>query len=266
MRFINGLLVVMVMAFFLPVAVLAQQDSNPFNVFADLSNPDVNSTKYPGHGLTPVNHQWIAQASQPVNEQVDPTEKNLIEIQKQLEQRNKALAAEWEALKKEKEALEKISRGGTLRGSKRKKYIKRTTAFNDRVEKYNEDKEKLRQDIEDYNEAVKANKAVVQETSKTPAEADSDENQAQINETKAYLEKKRKELLKEHRILHEEKQLIGRQEQKNSLKGNAPTVNAQLSRWHEKMKEFVKKKDAFNNAVRTFNETTGQDIQPLPNP
>jgi len=72
------------------------------------------------------------------------------------------LEAEWAAIKKEEEEINRIGQGGTLRGSKAKKFMKRTDEFNQRVMKYNTAKEKLRQDIEAYEAAVKAKETDVQ--------------------------------------------------------------------------------------------------------
>ena len=93
---------------------------------------------------------FIAQTMQPEDEQIKQTRENMTGIRERLEERIQALEAEWAAIKKEEEEINRIGRGGTLRGSKTKKFMKRTDDFNRRVMKYNAEKKKLREDIEAY--------------------------------------------------------------------------------------------------------------------
>lgn len=201
----------------------------------------------------------VAQTSQPGDQKTEPTRKVMDEIKERLEARIRALEAEWAALKEEEEEINRIGRGGTLRGSNTKKFMKRTEDFNQRVMKYNAEKKRLREDIEAYENAVK-------NASMGPIDAGPEDPAEKTAQTKAYLEKKREELAEEYRALKQEKQQIGGPAETGASTNNLPTVNQQISLWNEKMKEFAKKRKVFNESVRAFNEKTGENVQPLPEP
>jgi DNA repair exonuclease SbcCD ATPase subunit len=264
----RGLLVLFILSLFPVATVDAQPYSEPFgpSSIPARSNPILGDNhRYTfdtfisgGGDRNQRIRVLIAQTSQPGDEQIKKTE-NMTAIKGRLKERIQALEAEWAAIQKEEEEINRIGRGGTLRGSKTKKFMKKTDDFNQRVMKYNGEKETLRRDIEAYEAAVK-------DASIAPLDTDPEDQKAKADQTKAYLEKKREELAGEYRALKQEKQRIGRQEQKNGYKDSSLTANEQISQWNEKMKEFSKKRKIFNEVVQTFNETTGQNVQSLPVP
>ncbi|MBW2669147.1 MAG: hypothetical protein JRD87_04540 [Deltaproteobacteria bacterium] len=264
----RGLLVVFIIWLFSAATLDAQPYSEPFGASSILpgSNQSMGNdrrhhldTFIPGGGDRDQQIRGgIVQTAQLDDEQIKQTRENMAGIRERLEARIQALEVEWATIKKEEEEINRIGRGGTLRGSKTKKFMKRTDDFSQRVMKYNAEKEKLRKDIEAYETAVK-------NASITPLDADSEDQAAKAAETKAYLEKKREELAEEYRALKQEKQQIGQPAQTDAT-GNVPTVNQQVSQWNEKMKEFAKKRKVFNETVQAFNETTGQNVQLLPEP
>ena len=269
MLFRRGLLVVLLIWLFSVATLDAQPHSEPFGASSIMlrSNPSMeNNHRHPldtfiagGGDRDQQIRGVIAQTAQLDDEQIKQTRENMAGIRERLEARIQALEAEWAAIKKEEEEIGRIGRGGTLRGSKTKKFMKRTDDFNQRVMKYNAEKKNLREDIEAYEAAVK-------NASIAPLDTDSEDQGAKIDQTKAYLEKKREELAGEYQALKQEKQQIGRPAQTAGATDNVPTVNQQISQWNEKMKEFAKKRKIFNETVQGFNETTGQDVQPLPEP
>ena len=269
MLFRRGLLVVFIIWLFPATAIDAQPYSEPFGASSipARSNPILRNNHHhtldtfiAGGGDRDQRLKvFIAQTMQPEDEQIKQTRENMTGIRERLEERIQALEAEWAAIEKEEEEINRIGRGGTLRGSKTKKFMKRTDDFNRRVMKYNAEKKKLREDIEAYEAAVK-------NASIAPLDTDSEDQGAKIDQTKAYLEKKREELAGEYQVLKQEKQQIGRPAKTAGATDNVPTVNQQISQWNEKMKEFAKKRKIFNETVQGFNETTGQDVQPLPEP
>jgi hypothetical protein len=263
------LLVVFTIWLFSAAPLHAQPYSDPFGASTIPERPIPNLESDHRHSLdtfiagdddpNPPLKLFTAQTSQPDDQQIQQNQGNMAGIRERLEERIQALEAEWAAIKKEEEEINRIGSGGTLRGSKTKKFMKRTDEFSQRVTKYNAEKEKLRKDIEAYEAAVK-------DASTVPLDAGSADQGAKGDQTGAYLEKKREELTQEYRALKQEKQQIGRTAQTDGAIGNVPTVNQQMTQWNEKMKEFSKKRELFNEAVQTFNETSGQNIQPLPEP
>jgi hypothetical protein len=269
MIFRRGLLVVFILSLFPTATVDAQPYSDPFgpSSIPARSNPIMGDyhpysldTFIPGGDDRDQQIRgFIAQTAQLDDEQIKQTRENMTGIKERLEARIQALEVEWAAIKKEEEEIARIGRGGTLRGSNTKKFMKRTDDFSQRVMKYNAEKEKLREDIEAYE-------TVVKNASIAPLDTDSEDQAAKAAQTKAYLEKKREELAEEYRALKQEKQQIGQSAQTDVTTDNVPTVNQQASQWNEKMKEFAKKRKIFNEAVQAFNETTGQNVQLLPKP
>ena len=158
---------------FLAAIVDAQPYSDSFGASTILERPIPNPKSNHCHPLdafiaggddrTPPLKLFTAQTSQPADPQIQQTQETMPGIRERLEARIQALEAEWAAIKKEEEEINRIGGGGTLRGSKAKKFMKRTDEFNQRVMKYNTEKEKLRQDIEDYEAIVKAKETAVQE-------------------------------------------------------------------------------------------------------
>jgi len=214
-------------------------------------------------------------------------EENMAAIKSQLEKRSQALQADWEALQKEQAELARLSSGGTLRGSKKNKYVKMNAEYNARMMKYIEDKEKLRQDMEAYEAAVKEMGAAVREAPEPQAEMQSGEqatalegvlsnagidasvsatNQAEIDKITDLLNTRRAELLEEYKALKAEQQRISVESRKRPTKENAPPVSEQVYEVNQKMKEFAKTRQRFNNAVNSFNELLGQNVQALPGP
>jgi len=45
-----------------------------------------------------------------------------------------------------------------------------------------------------------------------------------------------------------------------------PSISEQMNAWNVKMRDYAKERDRFNNAVKSFNATTGQNIKPIPRP
>lgn len=257
--------VAFIICLFSAAIVDAQPYSNPFGASMILERPSPNPERNHRHFIDFIPggddrnqplRLFTAQTAQPDDPQVQQTQD---EIRERLEARIQALEAEWAAIKKEEAEINRIGQGGTLRGSNTKKFMKRTDDFSQRVMKYNTEKETLRKDIEAFESAVK-NAAIA------PLDTDSEDQAAKAAQTKAYLEKKREELTEEYRALKQEKQRIGRPDQTGPAADNLPTVNQQASQWNEKMKEFAKKRKTFNEAVQAFNEKTGQNVQPLPEP
>jgi hypothetical protein len=269
MFFRRGLLVVLLIWLFSVATLDAQPYSEPFGASFILlrSNPRIENNYPPpldtfiagGGDRDQQIRDVIAQTAQIDDEQIKQTRENMTGIRERLEARIQALEAEWAAIKKEEEEIARIGRGGTLRGSNTKKFMKRTDDFSQRVMKYNAEKKKLREDIEAYE-------TVVKNASIAPLDTDSEDQAAKAAQTKAYLEKKREELAEEYRALKQEKQQIGQPAQTDVTTDNVPTVNQQASQWNEKMKEFAKKRKIFNETVQAFNETTGQNVQLLPEP
>ena len=97
---------------------------------------------------------WIAENEQLSPEDLEQQKENLAEMKHQLEQRRQALDEEWKTLQVEQQELARISRGGTLRGSKKNRFMKRSAEFNERVMKYNEDKDQLQRDYDTYNASI----------------------------------------------------------------------------------------------------------------
>ena len=176
MLFRSGLLVVFIISVFPATSVDAQPYSEPFGASSILarSNPGMGDNhRYTldtfiagGGDRDPRIRGFIAQTSPVADEQIKQTQENMTGIRERLEARIQALEAEWAVIKKQEEEINRIARGGTLRGSKTKKFNKKTDDFNQRVMKYNAGKEKLRQDIEAYEAAVKAKETAVQEDAK----------------------------------------------------------------------------------------------------
>jgi len=173
MLFKRRLLVVFTIWLFSAAALDAQPYSDPFGASTIPERPIPNLERNHRHSLeafiaddddpNPPLKLFTAQTSQPNDPQIQQTQKNMPGVRERLEARIPALEAEWAAIKKEEEEINRIGGGGTLRGSKAKKFMKRTDEFNQRVIKYNTEKEKLRQDIEAYEAAVKAKETAVQE-------------------------------------------------------------------------------------------------------
>jgi len=236
-----------------------------------------------------------AQQQQYTDRQLMQAQENMDEIKNKLENRIQALQAEWEAIKKEQEELARISRGGSLRGSKKNKYLKRNADFNARMMKYTEDKDKLRQDAEAYKAAIRNMEAAAQEmtapqtdketetqTSRPPEEQATEltdvlnnaginvpvsaVNQEEIDKITALLDRRRAELLEEYKVLKAEQQRIAMQGQKGQTKENAPSVSEQVYQINAKLKDFAKTRKRFNDAVHSVNEILGQNVQPLPGP
>ncbi len=176
MLFRSGLLVVFIISVFPATTVDAQPYSEPFGTSSILarSNPGMgDNLRHPldtfiagGGDCDQRIKVFISQTSQITDEPNQPGQENLTETKERLEQRKQSLTAQGEAIKKEEEALDKIGRGGTLRGSKAKKFMKKMEDFNRRVTEYNEKVEKFHQDIEAYEAAVKAKETAVQEDAK----------------------------------------------------------------------------------------------------
>ncbi len=175
MLFRSGLLVVFIISVFPAATVDAQPYSEPFGASSILapSNPGMGDnhrlsldTFIAGGGDCDQRIKvFISQTSRAADEQIKQTQE-MTGIRERLEARIQALEAEWAAIKKEEEEINKVGRSGTLRGSKAKKFMKRTEDFNQRVMKYNAEKENLHQDIEAYEAAVKAKETAVQEDTK----------------------------------------------------------------------------------------------------
>jgi len=152
MLFRRGLLVVFIIWLFPAAAIDAQPYSEPFGASSILarSNPIMgNNHRHTldtfiaaGGDRDQRLKVFIAQTTQPEDEQIKQTRENMTGIRERLEERIQALEAEWAAIEKEEEEINRIGRGGTLRGSKTKKFMKRTDDFNKRVMKYNAGKEK----------------------------------------------------------------------------------------------------------------------------
>jgi len=234
-------------------------------------------------------------AQQYTDQQLEQTKENMAAIKSQLDKRSLALQAEWEALKKEQAELARLSSGGTLRGSKKNKYVKMNAEYNARMMKYIEDKEKLRQDMEAYEAAVRNMKAAVREAPQPQSDSESESqtemqsgeqaaalegvlsnagidasvsatNQDEIDKITDLLNTRRAELLEEYKALKAEQQRISMHSRKAPAKDNAPSVSEQVYEVNQKMKEFAKTRKRFNDAVNSFNELLGQNVQALPGP
>ena len=101
-----------------------------------------------------LNRTWIAENEQLSQEDIEQQKENLAEMKQQLEQRKQALDEEWKTLQAEQQELARISKGGTLRGSKKNRFMKRSAEFNERIVKYNEDMEQLQRDYNTYDTSV----------------------------------------------------------------------------------------------------------------
>ncbi len=212
------------------------------------------------------------------DEQLEQTKANLDQIKERLDQRGEDLASEWEVLQQQKTELDGMASGGTLRGSRKNRYLRLNKEYNTRMMKYVEDKNKLRQDVETYNAAVQQMGTAADERAKTESdtesepeaevdaqESDSEEsptaqNQQEIEETAAQLNLKREELAAEYKALQQEKQQI------SASKEGRAVVGERTQEVNRKINEFAKKRQGFNKAVNDFNELTGQSVQTLPVP
>jgi len=171
MLFKKGLVLVFIVWLFSAASLDAQPYSEPFGASTIRFRSNSGMENHHQHSLDAFiagggrgqkKMGFIAQTEASGDEQNKQTPPNMSGIRERLEAQIQALEAEWAAIKKEEEEINRIGGGGTLRGSKAKKFMKRTDEFNQRVMKYNTAKEKLRQDIEAYEAAVKAKETDVQ--------------------------------------------------------------------------------------------------------
>lgn len=235
------------------------------------------------------------QQQQYTDQQFDQTEERMSEIKSQLEKRSRALQVEWKALKKEQEELKKISRRGSLSGSKKNKYVKRNADLSIRKMKYIEDKEKLSQDINAYETAVKKMETDLLETPDAQPAAMKDSQAVMLSEEQIsaledalnnagvdmpvsagdpeeidkiieLLGQRREELLEEYQTLQAEQQQIAMPGQNGRANESAPPDREQVYELNEKLKEFAETKKRFNDAVTAVNEMLGQNVQTLPGP
>ena len=213
-------------------------------------------------------------------DQIEQTEANLAQIKERLDQRGKDLETEWAALQQERSELDAIARGGTLQGSKKKRFDLRNAEFNDRLMKYQKDSKKLLEDIETYNGAVEQMGAAVNEGATTGADTGSapetagspDTREAgsaqtslgmsteEMETTVARLNQTRKEMAEEYKALQQERQQIA------AAAGGAQVANEQMNQLNQKLKDYGKRRQSFNQAVNDFNALTGQAVQTLPAP
>ena len=236
-----------------------------------------------------------AQQQHYTDQQLIQAQQNMDKVKAQLQKRKQALQAEGEALKKEQEELAKMASGGTLRGSKKNKFVKKQAEYNARMMKYTQDTDILLQDVEAYKAAVKNMEAAAQELSSSQSEKEletqtslppgeqtaaltdvlnnagiqvsvSTADQEEIDKITDLLNRRRAELLEEYRVLKAEQQRISTLGQKSQTTRNASSVSEQVYQVNEKLKVYAETRKRFNNAVDSVNEILGQNVQPLPGP
>lgn len=83
------------------------------------------------------------------------SQEKLAEMKQELDQREQALQKTWESLQKEHAELNRLASGGTLRGSRKNRFMRRQTAWNDGMMEYIQSRKKLHEDMEAYQSAVR---------------------------------------------------------------------------------------------------------------
>jgi chromosome segregation ATPase len=215
----------------------------------------------------------MAQPPQPTTQEIEDAKKNLAVIKEQLAQRQQALMAEAEAIEAEEADIKKTFGAQTLQGSRAQNYKKRMTALDERRNKYIEDQQQLQYDIETYNAAVKDMTASVVEAEAEAEPETSPAEKAEREATKQRIEQDRKALAAEWKALNEERQNIMAAQSQTPASGPAfkrtgkkVPLEEQLTEWNAKRNDYAKRRDAFNNAVRSYNATTGENIKTIPKP
>ena len=158
----------LILIFLMLLSIHALANTRPYadsaTTLINLPRPDLNLQNDILNRIVPIvfgscnanslNGLWIAENEQLSQEDIEQRKEKFAETKQLLDKRKKALEEEWKALQAEQEELARISRGGTLRGSKKNRFMKRSAEFNERMMKYNEDKEQLQRDYDTYNALV----------------------------------------------------------------------------------------------------------------
>lgn len=164
MRFKISLILIFLMLLFTHALANTRQYADSATILINLPSPNPNlqndnlnrivTLVFGSCNANALNGLWIAENEQLSQEDIEQHKEKFAETKQLLEKRKKALDEEWKALQAEQEELARISRGGTLRGSKKNRFMKRSAEFNERIMKYNEDKEQLQRDYDTYNALV----------------------------------------------------------------------------------------------------------------
>ena len=110
-----------------------------------------------------------------------------------------------------------------------------------------------------YEEALqKMEQGVSSGVAPAPSAAPSPE----MERLKSEIEDRRKRLVEEYQALQKEKTAISAG---GGAQSGGPSVSEQMAGWNAKMKEHAKSRRSFNEAVKSFNTTTGQNLPTLPN-
>jgi len=178
------------------------------------------------------------------------------QIKQSLDQQAKSLEKEWEAIQAETEELNKIAKGPTLRGSRANEYKKRVSELEARKAKYMQDKQELEADYKLLEDAQKQMK----QGSEAAGTAAAANDPSEVQRLAAEFEQRRKALSDEYRSLQSERAKIGAQ---GKSKTGAPSVAEEMAEWKSRMDEHAKRRREFNDAVRSFNQSTGQNLKTL---
>lgn len=220
-----------------------------------------DATPGPGPSFPIVNgnpSMLLAQDSQVSAADAAKAQKDMNQVKANLERRAKELTEEFEAIQKEADAIGRIGGGQTLQGSRAREYSKRVKALNERKIQYQKDRDQLDQDMRLYEEALqKMEQGVASGVAPAPSAAPSPE----MERLKSEIEDRRKRLVEEYRSLQKEKTAISAG---GGSQSGGPSVSEQMAEWNAKMKEHAKSRRSFNEAVKSFNTTTGQKLPTLP--
>ncbi len=228
-----------------------------------------------GFGVNDMNHAdgiLLAQNSQPTEKDIADAKNNLSVVKERLANRQQALVEEEEAIKAEAADIKKTFGPQTLQGSRAQKYRKRMSALKQRQVKYMDDQKKLQYDIDTYNAAVKDMKTSVANAADETPGAETDEPEVSAAETadrealKNRIEQDRKELAAEYKALIKEKQKIAAAGAAAKPGDKGPSIGEQMKTWNGKMADYAKQRDTFNNAVKSYNATTGENLKIIPKP
>lgn len=197
------------------------------------------------------------QSSQVDDADAERARQSMRQTRKYLHQREQELIREREAILAEVEDLTRFVGAQTLRGSRANAYSRRVEALNERKIQYQKDKELLENDYRLYEASLqKMIQGIVHGTG-VPAASAPDE----MEKLKAGIEDQRKRLVEEYRTLKKEKAGISAG---NATQSDGPTVAEQMAEWNARRNDHAQARRFFNDAVNSFNTTTGQNLPTLP--
>jgi hypothetical protein len=238
----------------------------------------------------------VAQAKQLSAQEMLDGRRSLEEVKAQLDKRRAELEKDWQELAEAQEAIAQKQTGQTLRGSKARKYVQDTAAFNKAMTDYTRNREELERDIQVYNAAVRAMQTSAPQPAPSPTAATPQAqgqgglppaqlnglrqelhgtgvtiplqtgNQEELSYVNTQLTRIREEILAEYRKLRAEKQAIAATSQsaRDRARGDTGNVGAQVADVNARIAENARSRKRYNDAVKSYNATTGQNVQLLP--